>query len=122
MNDLIASIISSANSTYNDMRIKIPATIMDTRNSIIIYAELSGVKRDSIKIEPNRDILKISATREPVPSTYTEIQYGRLSRDIRLPICVTHSDTVKIDSYVDGILKIVIDKTRENTEPIVLQL
>lgn len=120
MDSFFSSLVNQLTNATNT----IPINILDTATTIVIYAEMAGVRRETIRVEPIRDILKISGTKinRFSTSSYNEIKHGHLVREIRLPLHVTKEDTVKIDSYEDGLLKIVIDKPQETPVAIVLKL
>lgn len=86
--------------------------IINEESAVIIYAELPGVSSENITIDVLNDTLTIKATKVPSynqqPFT-TEIFYGEISREIRLPFCVTKKETVNVVEYKNGLLKLKID-------------
>ena len=99
--------------------IDIPLSTYDDEKTVIIYAEMAGVERESIKIQPRQTKLLIRARRKPLFSSeqdrrnaVDEIKVGDLEKEISIPICITKKESVTTE-YVDGVLKITIDKTKE---------
>lgn len=88
--------------------------IKDEEKSIVIYIDMSGIPREQISIEFDNNKVKIQGEKvNPLPEgDYNEIYYGTVERVITLPICVTQRETATV-SYENGMLKIVLDKTKE---------
>lgn len=88
--------------------------IKDEEKSIVMYVDMSGIPREQITIEFDNNKIKIQGEKvNPLPEgDYNEIYYGIVERIITLPICVTQRETATL-SYENGILKIVLDKTKE---------
>jgi len=88
--------------------------ILETRNQIIIQAEISGVRKQDIVIEVNNKAIKISGIRksnQPDPTaTYrlAEIQFGQFERVLYLPSII---DVEKISaSFSNGFLELTLEK------------
>ena len=88
--------------------------IYETRNSIIIQAEIAGVEKDDISIEVNSKAVKVSGVRGRTPpeesATYrlAEIQYGRFERVLYLPTLI---DIERVQaSFFNGFLEIKLAK------------
>ena len=113
MNMIVPSIGNVLRGNDNST-LKIPVDISNDEKSIQIYAELPGVRKESINIDFYNNKVTITAEKGKQcqsPDT-TEIKYGRYERVITLPICITSERTVS-RSYVNGILKITINKLIE---------
>lgn len=88
--------------------------IEEDRDSIIVEAEIPGMKKEDIKVAVHGNILSITGERkqegETKNKTFHRIEraYGKFSRTITLPADVD-ADKVKA-SYKDGILKIKLSK------------
>lgn len=88
--------------------------IFETRNEIIIQAEMAGVRRQDIIIEVSNKAVKISGTRksnQPDPTaTYrlAEIQFGQFERVLYLPSVI---DVEKVSaSFSTGFLELTLGK------------
>lgn len=88
--------------------------IFETRNEIIIQAEIAGVCRENMIIEISNKAVKISGVRkssQPDPTaTYrlAEIQFGRFERVLYLPNVI---DMEKVyASYANGFLELKLGK------------
>lgn len=88
--------------------------IYETKDEIIILAEVAGVSKDKIDIEVNSKAIKISGCRNEVPKMEScnyrlaEIQYGSFERILILPAFI---DQDNVDaSFQDGFLKIRLVK------------
>lgn len=92
-----------------------PVDIIEEDSTIYVYAEVPGVNKENIKIDFYNNALTIDVDKNPPYSritTRTEIKYGKFSRIVTLPICVTRKETVSV-TYNNGILKIKINKLLE---------
>jgi HSP20 family protein len=93
--------------------------IFETREEIIIQAEIAGVQREDMVIELSNKAVKISGTRkssQPDPTaTYrlAEIQFGQFERVLYLPSVI---DVEKVSaSFTSGFLELKLGKLlREN--------
>lgn len=88
--------------------------IFETRNEIIIQAEMAGVRRGDIIIEVSNKAVKISGTRksnQPDPTaTYrlAEIQFGQFERVLYLPSVI---DVEKVSAlFSTGFLELTLGK------------
>ncbi|NWH04069.1 Hsp20/alpha crystallin family protein [Desulfobacter latus] len=88
--------------------------IFETRDEIIIQAEIAGVCRENMMIEISDKAVKISGVRnssQPDPTaTYrlAEIQFGRFERVLYLPNII---DMEKVSaSYANGFLELKLGK------------
>jgi HSP20 family molecular chaperone IbpA len=93
------------------------ADIVENINNVTVYMNISGVNNDSIDVDFfNERVVVTGERKRPFSDEMTvvknEIIYGKFERHINLPISVTNRDSVKISSN-NGVLVIVIDKTRE---------
>lgn len=88
--------------------------IFETRDEIIIQAEIAGVRQENMVIELSDKAVKISGVRkssQPDPTaTYrlAEIQFGRFERVLYLPTVI---DMEKVSaSYDNGFLELKLGK------------
>ena len=88
--------------------------IEEDNDSIIVKAEIPGMKKEDIKVSVQSNLLTITGERKHESETKNktfhrvERSYGRFSRMITLPTDVD-SDRVKAN-YKDGILSITLPK------------
>lgn len=91
--------------------------VSETKDSLIIKAEVPGMKPEDIDISLSGDLLTIKGekkqkTEEKKESFHRiETRYGAFSRTIRVPVSV-NSDKIEA-SYDKGVLKIVLPKKEE---------
>lgn len=91
--------------------------ISETKDSLIIKAEVPGIEPKDIDISLSGDLLTIKGekkqkTEEKKESFHRiETRYGAFSRTIRVPVSV-NSDKIEA-SYDKGVLKIVLPKKEE---------
>ncbi|HCY86622.1 MAG TPA: heat-shock protein Hsp20 [Desulfobacteraceae bacterium] len=96
--------------------------IFETREEIIIQAEMAGVRQSDMIIEVSNKAVKISGTRksnQPDPTaTYrlAEIQFGQFERVLYLPSVI---DVEKVSAtFASGFLEIRLGKLlRKNIKP-----
>ena len=88
--------------------------IFETRDEIIIQAEMAGVRQENMLVELSNKAVKISGVRkssQPDPTaTYrlAEIQFGRFERVLYLPSVI---DIEKVSaSYSNGFLELKLGK------------
>ncbi len=88
--------------------------IFETRNEIIIQAEIAGVNREDIIIEVNNKAVKISGSRKsyhPDPTAtfrLAEIQFGLFERVLYLPSVI---DVEKVSAeFSNGFLELTLGK------------
>ncbi|MBU0973066.1 MAG: Hsp20/alpha crystallin family protein [Proteobacteria bacterium] len=88
--------------------------IFETRQMIIIQAEIAGVNREDIIIEVNNKAVKISGIRKsnhPDPTAtfrLAEIQFGQFERVLYLPSVI---DVEKVSaSFSNGFLELTLGK------------
>ncbi|MFX4261986.1 Hsp20/alpha crystallin family protein [Pelotomaculum propionicicum] len=91
-----------------------PVDIKDTPESVLIKAELPGMKKEDIKISFNDNILTIQAERskeekeEGVNYVRTERSYGSFSRSFTVDVLVKQGG-IKA-GYQEGVLEITLPK------------
>jgi len=88
--------------------------IYETREEIVIIAEIAGVPREEIGLEIGPRSVKISGSREGGPREegaryrLAEIPCGRFARDLALPVPI---DTETVRAFCrDGLLEIRLSK------------
>lgn len=96
--------------------------VSETEKELTVKAELPGIERDHIDISLDENTLVIKGEKnqekEETGEHYHRVErsYGSFYRSIRLPAAVEKD---KIDaSYHDGILKVVMPKSKEAKERI----
>ena len=95
--------------------------IFETREEIIIQAEMAGVQKENMVVEMSDKAVKISGLRkscQPDPTaTYrlAEIQFGQFERVLYLP-SVIDMDKVSA-SYANGFLELRLGKQGRKTPP-----
>ncbi len=91
--------------------------ISETKDALVVKAEIPGVKPDDIQISVEGDTLTVSGERKQEKSveeegyTRTERAYGSFERRIALPPTV-NVDGVKA-SYTSGVLEVRLPKKEE---------
>jgi len=91
--------------------------ISETKDDLVITAEIPGMKKDDIKISLNDNILTLKGEKRQEKvvdeENYHRIErsYGALHRSFTLPTTV-QQDRVKA-SYKDGVLQITLPKAEE---------
>lgn len=91
--------------------------VNETKDEILLHAELPGVKKEDLKIVVHDGILTISGERKARPAAEgsrwirNEIGTGAFSRSVELPAQV---DAEKITATIaDGILRVVLSKAEQ---------
>jgi HSP20 family protein len=91
--------------------------IYETQDSVIIDAELPGMKQSDIEVNVTDNTLTIKGEKKQEKETKeenfyrVERVYGLFSRTFTLPVGV-HADKIKA-TYKDGVLKITLPKAEE---------
>jgi HSP20 family protein len=91
--------------------------IYETKDSVIIDAELPGIKQSDIEVNVSENMLTIKGEKKQEKDTKeenfyrVERVYGSFSRTFTLPVGV-HADKIKA-VYKDGVLKITLPKAEE---------
>ena len=112
---MLASMMLPTDSNVNANRAKqIPIAVRDEETEVIIYADLPGVDRESIQINQNGNLLKITARRDsPFENNANVVEnflvFGELSETVQLPFMVTDRESVNVQ-YVNGVITIRIAK------------
>lgn len=94
-----------------------PVDIVDTKEAILIFAEIPGVDKDDVAIEVKDNVLSIQGERTVDKSVgngsyyRSERVFGRFGRSFALPSMV-RTDNIKA-SFKNGVLKIGIPKPAE---------
>ena len=113
--NMLASMMLPTDSNVNANRAKqIPIAVRDEETEVIIYADLPGVDRESIQINQNGNLLKITARRDsPFENNANVVEnflvFGELSETVQLPFMVTDRESVNVQ-YVNGVITIRIAK------------
>lgn len=95
--------------------------ISETKDSVVVEAEMPGMDSKSLDISLNGDLLTIRGEKKQETKTdndgcyCTERIYGKFSRSVRLPGNVkSKGDEIKA-IYKDGVLRIEIPKAETKT-------
>jgi HSP20 family protein len=95
----------------------VPMEISETKDSVVVEAEIPGMDSKSLDISLTGDLLIIRGEKKQETKTdngdcyCTERAYGKFSRSVRLPANVKNNgDEIKA-SYKDGVVRIEIPKT-----------
>ena len=100
-----------------------PVDIFDNGDSIIILADLPGVKKESIKVRVGSNYVEIMAEPQPLPAVGKAARVERLS-NFRIYRKVELGVRFKVDGakavYRDGVLQIIIPKLGSIAETEVL--
>ena len=115
LTDMLSSVSTgSTRSNSRNNNYKIPVDIVNHANYLYLYIEIPGVSKENIDVDfyNNKLTVSIDKTRTYEEPEVSEIKYGKFERVFTLPICVTKKETVTV-SYVNGVLKIKIDKAVE---------
>jgi HSP20 family protein len=99
--------------------------ILETAESFIIIAEVSGLKREDIRISVKKNLVLIAGKRQrpsqdnAVRYLQMEIEYGSFERTFELPVIVDES---RIEAhYQDGLLNVILPKKRSARKTIPIQ-
>ena len=115
LTDMLSSVSTgSTRSNSRNNNYKIPVDIVNHPNYLYLYIEIPGVSKENIDVDfyNNKLTVSIDKIRTYEEPEVSEIKYGKFERVFTLPICVTKKETVTV-SYVNGVLKIKIDKAVE---------
>jgi HSP20 family protein len=103
-----------------------PVDIYETEDSVILVAELAGVKPEDISVTLDRTIIRVVGSRaESMPPQgrvrfhQMEIERGQFERFFRLPCPV--DDQGAQASYQDGWLRIVLPKMEPVTRTVPIE-
>ena len=100
-----------------------PVDIFDNGDSIIILADLPGVRKESIKVRVGSNYVEITAEPQPLPNIGKAAKIERLS-NFRIYRRVELGVRFKVDGakavYRDGVLQIIIPKLGSIAETEVL--
>ena len=104
-----------------------PVDIYETEDSIVVKAELPGMKKEEIKIEVKGDVLNLRGERKLLKSNkentchLVERFYGSFSRNFNLPMVVDQSRAKA--TYKNGVLEVKLPKRVEvKTPPIKVEI
>jgi HSP20 family protein len=98
----------------------VPLEISETKNTVIVEAEMPGMNSKDLDISLNGNLLTIRGEKKQERKTKnsdcycSERTFGRFSRSVRLPANVNHDGKIKA-SYKDGVVRIEIPKTETKT-------
>lgn len=99
----------------------VPLDISETKDSVVVEAEMPGMDSKSLDISLNGNLLTIRGEKKQETETdngdcyCTERTYGKFSRSVRLPGNVeSKGDDIKA-TYKDGVLRIEIPKSETKT-------
>jgi HSP20 family protein len=99
--------------------------ILETPDSFMIIAEVSGLKKDEIRVTVKRNLVFLAGKRQRPPMDNAvrylqmEIEYGSFERTFELPVMVDESHIEA--HYQDGLLTVVLPKKRSTKKTIPIQ-
>jgi HSP20 family protein len=115
LTEMLSSVSTgSTRSNSRNNNYKIHVDIVNHPNYLYLYIEIPGVSKENIDVDfyNNKLTVSIDKIRTYEEPEVSEIKYGKFERVFTLPICVTKKDSVTV-SYVNGVLKIKINKAVE---------
>ena len=99
--------------------------ILETPDSFMIIADVSGLKKDEIRVTVKKNLVFLAGKRQrpPMDNAFRylqmEIEYGSFERTFELPVMVDES---QIEArYQDGLLTVVLPKKRSTKKNIPVQ-
>ena len=99
----------------------VPMDISETKDSVVVEAEMPGMDSKSLDISLNGNLLTIRGEKKQETKTDNDDcycigrTYGKFSRSVRLPDHVkSNGDEIKA-TYKDGVIRIEIPKTETKT-------
>jgi HSP20 family protein len=122
-NQSISDILSLISGIPVEQTYDFPVDMIDDEKTIVLYCQLPGLKNSDIAIDVFNNKINIQgqkhqdydiSTFSSACNHTTEIRYGKFERTITLPLSITKKESINV-SYKDGMLKITIDKTIEET-------
>jgi len=99
----------------------VPMDISETKDSVVVEAEMPGMDSKSLDISLKGDLLTIGGEKKQETKSdngdcyCTERMYGKFSRSVRLPGNVKSKEDEIKATYKDGVLRIEIPKTETKT-------
>jgi HSP20 family protein len=109
------------NMSNNSRQTWLPAfDIVDEKDSLVIKADLPGIKEDDLAVEVNNNLLTVSGQRYSEDKSEhngyyrVERSQGKFSRSIKLPEDIDQED-IKAD-YKDGVLEIQAAKSESKSQ------
>jgi HSP20 family protein len=104
-----------------DFDFGVPMDISETKDSVVVEAEMPGMDSKSLDISLKGDLLTIRGEKKQETKTDNddrfciERTYGKFSRSVRLPASVkSNGDEIKA-TYKDGVIRIEIPKSETKT-------
>ena len=98
----------------------VPLEVSETKDTVIVEAEMPGMNSKDLDISLNGDLLTIRGVKKQERKTKngdcycSERTLGKFSRSVRLPASVKHDSKIKA-SYKDGVVRIEIPKAETKT-------
>jgi HSP20 family protein len=104
-----------------------PVDIYETEDSVVVKAELPGMKKEEIKIEVKGDVLNLRGERKLAKTDKEDVChlverfYGSFSRNFNLPVSVDQSRAKA--TYKHGVLEVRLPKRGEvKIQPIKVEI
>ena len=103
--------------------------ILEDNEVLMVCMNIAGVPSETVDVDFFNNTIKIKGERKPpalvssdsVIQRRREILYGEFERKVTLPISVTRRESVTIN-LENGVLYIVIDKSKENSNKFSLKV
>ena len=98
----------------------VPLEVSETKDTVIVEAEMPGMNSKDLDISLNGDLLTIRGEKKQERKTKSddcycsERTYGKFSRSVRLPANVKQDGTI-IASYKNGVIRLEIPKAESKT-------
>jgi len=105
---------------FREYDLGVPLDVSETKDRIVVEAEMPGMNSKDLNISLNGDLLTIRGEKRQESETKkgdcycSERRYGKFSRSVRLSANVKHDSKIKA-SYKDGILRVEIPKAESKT-------
>ena len=105
---------------FREYDLGVPLDVSETKDRIVVEAEMPGMNSKDFDISLNGDLLTIRGEKKQERKAKnddcycSERRYGKFSRSVRLSANVKHDSKIKA-SYKDGILRVEIPKAKSKT-------
>ena len=118
--DLWDAIFEVPHMHFGEYDFGVPLEVSETKNTVIVEAEMPGMNSKDLDISLNGNLLTIRGEKKQERKTKngdcycSERTFGKFSRSVGLPANVKHDSKIKA-SYKDGVVRIEIPKTETKT-------
>jgi HSP20 family protein len=118
--DLWDAIFEVPHMHFGEYDFRVPLEVSETKNTIVVEAEMPGINSKDLDISLNGNLLTIRGEKKQERKTKngdgycSERTFGKFSRSVGLAANVKHESKIKA-SYKDGVVRIEIPKTETKT-------